>query len=68
MDSGSYVTSANINLFKAQGTNIDNNAQIRSNRHPGSNPLCNSPLSHYHGVALEALPLVGVLDTLSAKM
>ena len=53
---------------KAQGTNIDDNAQIQSNEHQGYIQICTPPLSFHHSVALGGLPLVGVLDAPSAKM
>ena len=55
-------------LSKAQGTNIDNDAQLQSNEHPGSINVYTPPHSYQHSVALEALTLVGVLDAPSAMM
>ena len=53
-------------ISKAQGTTLDDDAQIQSKEQPGSVQLHTSPLSHHHGVALETLLLVGVLDAPSA--
>ena len=55
-------------LSKAQGTNIDDNAQIQSNKRPVSILLGTPLYIYYHLVALGAHPLVGVLDMASAKM
>ena len=53
-------------LSKAQGSSGDN--QIQSYEHPGSIQPSTPPLSHHHGVSLEAFPLVGVLNLPSSKM
>ena len=55
-------------LSKAPGIDIDDGAQIHSSEYPGSIQLCNPPLSHHHGVALDALPLVGGLHAPSAMI
>ena len=55
-------------LSNAQGTNIDDDGQIQSNEYKESIQLHIFLLSHHHGMVLEALPLVGILDIPSAKM
>ena len=53
-------------LSKAQSTSIDNNSQ--NDKFIRSIQLHTSSISHHHGVALEAIALVGVFDALSGKM
>ena len=57
-----------VSLSKAQNTNTDDNAQVHNYKYLGSILFHTSPVSHYHIVALEALPLVGILDKPLSKI